>query len=114
MLQVLKDILLVRSACYNFIRSTCVSVRQANSDVILNESDYERPSLCFWLLVPGVLGLGGVKRALTDPGGASGLMPVVFGFTAIALGTLVGESLYHWLADVTRRVADARRRARRP
>lgn len=47
----------------------------------------------FWLLVPGVLGLVSIKRLLTDPAGLDGLVSVVFAFTAIALGTLVGESL---------------------
>jgi hypothetical protein len=28
-----------------------------------------------------------------------GLITVVFAFTAIALGTLVGESLYKWLTE---------------
>ena len=39
----------------------------------------------------------GVKRLLTDSAGLDGLITVVFAFTAIALGTLVGESLYKWL-----------------
>jgi uncharacterized membrane protein YjjP (DUF1212 family) len=52
----------------------------------------------FWLLVPGVLGLVSVKRLLTDPAGVDGLITVVFAFTSIALGTLVGESFYQWLA----------------
>jgi uncharacterized membrane protein YjjP (DUF1212 family) len=47
----------------------------------------------FWLLVPGALGLASVKRLLTDSAGLDGLVTVVFAFTAIALGTLVGESL---------------------
>ena len=53
----------------------------------------------FWLLVPGALGLASVKRLLTDSAGLDGLITVVFAFTAIALGTLVGESLYKWLSD---------------
>ena len=53
----------------------------------------------FWLLVPGALGLASVKRLLTDSAGLDGLVTVVFAFTAIALGTLVGESLYKWLTE---------------
>lgn len=53
----------------------------------------------FWLLVPGVLGLLSVKRLLTDPAGLDGLITVVFAFMSIALGTLVGESIYQWLAE---------------
>ncbi len=52
----------------------------------------------FWLLVPGVLGLISIKRILTNTAGIDGVATVVFTFTAIALGTLVGESLYKWLA----------------
>jgi uncharacterized membrane protein YjjB (DUF3815 family) len=52
----------------------------------------------FWLLVPGVLGLLSLKRLLTGAPGVDGLATVLFTFTAIALGTLVGESLYTWLA----------------
>lgn len=52
----------------------------------------------FWLLVPGVLGLVSVTRLLTHPTGMDGLLTVVFAFTSIALGTLVGESIYQWLA----------------
>lgn len=53
----------------------------------------------FWLLVPGALGLASVKQLLTDSAGLDGLVTVVFAFTAIALGTLVGESLYKWLSE---------------
>ena len=53
----------------------------------------------FWLLVPGALGLASVKRLLTDSAGLDGVVTVVFAFTAIALGTLVGEALYNWLAN---------------
>jgi uncharacterized membrane protein YjjB (DUF3815 family) len=58
----------------------------------------------FWLLVPGALGLTSVKRLLTDPTGSEGLIAVLFTFTAIALGTLVGESLYHWLTGLLARL----------
>jgi len=50
----------------------------------------------FWLLVPGVLGLISVKRLLTEQAGLDDLVTVVFTFTSIALGTLVGESLSRW------------------
>jgi len=48
----------------------------------------------FWFLVPGVLGLLGVKRLLTGHATVDCLFTVVFAFTSIALGTLVGESIY--------------------
>jgi uncharacterized membrane protein YjjP (DUF1212 family) len=51
----------------------------------------------FWLLVPGVLGLISVKQMLVDNTGGAGLLSVVFALTAIALGTLVGESITKWL-----------------
>jgi uncharacterized membrane protein YjjP (DUF1212 family) len=53
----------------------------------------------FWLLVPGALGLLTVKRLLSDPTNLTGLMSVAFALTAIALGTLVGASLYKWLTE---------------
>ena len=54
----------------------------------------------FWLLVPGVLGLVSVKRMLSDrAAGLDGLVTVVFAVTSIALGTLVGASLYKWLTE---------------
>jgi uncharacterized membrane protein YjjP (DUF1212 family) len=53
----------------------------------------------FWLLVPGVLGLISVKRVLAEGGGSDGAVTVLFAFTSIALGALVGESLSKWLAD---------------
>jgi uncharacterized membrane protein YjjP (DUF1212 family) len=53
----------------------------------------------FWLLVPGALGLLTVKRLLSDPGRLDGLMSVAFALTSIALGTLVGASLYKALAE---------------
>jgi uncharacterized membrane protein YjjP (DUF1212 family) len=53
----------------------------------------------FWLLVPGALGLLSVKRLLSDPANFSGLISVAFALTSIALGTLVGASLYKWLTE---------------
>lgn len=52
----------------------------------------------FWLLVPGALGLLTVKRLLSDPTRIDGLISVAFTLASIALGTLVGESAYKWLA----------------
>lgn len=51
----------------------------------------------FWFLVPGVLGLLGVKRLLTGQATIDCLFTVVFTFTSIAL---VGESLYKLLAKM--------------
>jgi uncharacterized membrane protein YjjP (DUF1212 family) len=53
----------------------------------------------FWLLVPGALGLSSVKRLLSGSAGLDGIITVVLAFTAIALGTLVGESLSKWLGQ---------------
>ena len=54
----------------------------------------------FWLLVPGALGLLSVKRMLSDrAAGTDGLITVVFALASIALGTLVGASLYKWLTE---------------
>lgn len=54
----------------------------------------------FWLLVPGALGLLSVTRMLTDrAAGIEGMITVVFVITSIALGTLVGASLYKWLTE---------------
>ena len=54
----------------------------------------------FWLLVPGALGLLSVTRMLSDrAAGIDGLVTVVFVLTSIALGTLVGASLYRWLTE---------------
>jgi uncharacterized membrane protein YjjP (DUF1212 family) len=53
----------------------------------------------FWLLVPGALGLVTVKHLLSDPTRLDGLISVAFTLTSIALGTLVGESVYKWLAE---------------
>lgn len=54
----------------------------------------------FWLLVPGALGLLSVKRMLSDrAAGFDGLFSTVFVFASIALGTLMGASLYRWLTE---------------
>ena len=52
----------------------------------------------FWLLVPGALGLLSITRLLSDrAAGVDGLVTVMFVITSIALGTLVGASLYRGL-----------------
>jgi len=49
----------------------------------------------FWLVVPGSLGLISATQLLSDrAAGIDGLITVVFAITSIALGTLVGASLY--------------------
>ncbi|MFO1315093.1 MAG: threonine/serine exporter family protein [Burkholderiales bacterium] len=49
----------------------------------------------FWLVVPGTLGLTSVTQMLSDrSAGVDGMITVVFAITSIALGTLVGASLY--------------------
>jgi len=54
----------------------------------------------FWLLVPGALGLLSVTHMLSDrAAGIDGLITVVYVITSIALGTLVGASLYRWLSE---------------
>lgn len=54
----------------------------------------------FWLLVPGALGLISVKHILSDrQTGMDGLMTTVFVFASIALGTLMGASLYKGLTE---------------
>jgi uncharacterized membrane protein YjjP (DUF1212 family) len=53
----------------------------------------------FWLLVPGAMGLLAVNRLLSEPGRLDGLMSVAFVLASIALGTLVGASLYKWLTE---------------
>jgi uncharacterized membrane protein YjjB (DUF3815 family) len=55
---------------------------------------------CFWLLVPGALGLLSVKRLLSDrTAGLEGLTTAIFIFASIALGTLLGASLFKWLNE---------------
>jgi uncharacterized membrane protein YjjP (DUF1212 family) len=53
----------------------------------------------FWLLVPGAMGLLTVNRMLSDPAQRGGLISVAFVLASIALGTLVGASLYKWLTE---------------
>lgn len=54
----------------------------------------------FWLLVPGVFGLISVKHMLSDrQAGLEGMMEAIFAFASIALGTLVGASLYRWATE---------------
>lgn len=54
----------------------------------------------FWLLVPGALGLISVKHILSDrEAGIEGLMTTVFVFASVALGTLMGASLYKGLTE---------------
>jgi uncharacterized membrane protein YjjP (DUF1212 family) len=54
----------------------------------------------FWLLVPGSLGLMSVTRMFGDRGsGLDELVVVMFSVVSIALGTLVGASLYRWLTE---------------
>jgi uncharacterized membrane protein YjjB (DUF3815 family) len=53
----------------------------------------------FWLLVPGALGLMTIKRLLSDSTKFDGLITVAFAIASIALGTLVGASLYKWLTE---------------
>jgi uncharacterized membrane protein YjjP (DUF1212 family) len=54
----------------------------------------------FWLLVPGAMGLVSVTQMLSDRvAGLDGLTTVVFALTSIALGTLMGASLYRWLTE---------------
>jgi uncharacterized membrane protein YjjP (DUF1212 family) len=54
----------------------------------------------FWLLVPGALGLLSVKHMLSDrAAGLDGMTTTVFVFASVALGTLMGASLYKWLTE---------------
>jgi len=54
----------------------------------------------FWILVPGSLSLLSVTRMLNDrAAGVDGLITALMAITAIALGTLVGASLYRWLTE---------------
>jgi uncharacterized membrane protein YjjP (DUF1212 family) len=54
----------------------------------------------FWLLVPGAMGLLSVTQVLSDRTvGLEGLITVVLALTSIALGTLVGASLYKSLTE---------------
>jgi len=54
----------------------------------------------FWLLVPGSLSLLSVTQMLSDrSGGFDGLVGAVFAIASIALGTLVGASVYRWITE---------------
>jgi uncharacterized membrane protein YjjP (DUF1212 family) len=54
----------------------------------------------FWLLVPGAMSLLSVTKMLSDrEAGLDGLLLAVFVFTSIALGTLMGASLYKTLTE---------------
>ncbi|HMN97384.1 MAG TPA: threonine/serine exporter family protein [Phycisphaerales bacterium] len=54
----------------------------------------------FWLLVPGSLSLMSVAQMLGDrSAGIEGLVSAIFAIASIALGTLVGASLYKWLTE---------------
>jgi uncharacterized membrane protein YjjP (DUF1212 family) len=54
----------------------------------------------FWLLVPGALGLLSVTHMLSDrAAGIDGLVTVVFVIASIALGTLIGASLYRGVTE---------------
>jgi len=54
----------------------------------------------FWLLVPGSLGLISVTTMLADnAAGIDGLVTSTFAFASIALGVLVGASLYKMLTE---------------
>jgi uncharacterized membrane protein YjjP (DUF1212 family) len=54
----------------------------------------------FWMLVPGSLGLLSVTRMLSDRAkGIDGMVTVVFAVMSIALGTLVGATLYRWATE---------------
>jgi uncharacterized membrane protein YjjP (DUF1212 family) len=54
----------------------------------------------FWLVVPGSFGLISVTRMFTDrAAGLDGLVTAVFVIASIALGCLMGASLYKWLTE---------------
>ena len=54
----------------------------------------------FWLLVPGSVGLISVAHMLSDrDAGIEGLVNALFAFASIALGTLVGASIYRWTTE---------------
>jgi uncharacterized membrane protein YjjP (DUF1212 family) len=53
----------------------------------------------FWLLVPGAMGLLTLKRLLSSSAERGGLLDVAFVLASIALGALVGASLYKWLTE---------------
>jgi uncharacterized membrane protein YjjP (DUF1212 family) len=69
----------------------------------------------FWLLVPGSLGLLSVKRMLSDyERGMEGMTTVLFVIVSIALGTLLGASIYklfsEWLGGWRLQIGRSQRR----
>jgi uncharacterized membrane protein YjjP (DUF1212 family)/uncharacterized membrane protein YjjB (DUF3815 family) len=54
----------------------------------------------FWLLVPGALGLLSVTQMMSDrSAGLEGIVTVLFVIASVALGTLVGASLYRGVTE---------------
>ncbi len=54
----------------------------------------------FWLLVPGALGLMSVKQILSDrAAGVDGMVAAIFALVSIALGTLMGASVYKAMTE---------------
>jgi uncharacterized membrane protein YjjB (DUF3815 family) len=54
----------------------------------------------FWLLVPGALSLLSVKYMLSDPAaGLGGLIAALLALVSLALGTLMGASIYKWWTE---------------
>jgi uncharacterized membrane protein YjjP (DUF1212 family) len=54
----------------------------------------------FWLVVPGSLGLRSMTQLLSDhAAGLDGLVTVLFAMTSIALGTLVGATVYRAVTE---------------
>jgi uncharacterized membrane protein YjjB (DUF3815 family) len=67
----------------------------------------------FWVVVPGSLGLLSVTRMLSDrAAGIEGLIAVLFVVTSVALGTLVGASLYRLVNTELERFLTRARRVR--
>jgi uncharacterized membrane protein YjjP (DUF1212 family) len=63
----------------------------------------------FWILVPGALSLVSVKQMLSDrAAGIDGMVTAVFALVSIALGTLMGASLYKGLTEAPGRWRDRR------
>lgn len=57
----------------------------------------------FWILVPGALSLLGVKQMMSDrDAGIDGMVTAMFAIVSIALGTLLGASIYKWLNETAR------------
>jgi uncharacterized membrane protein YjjP (DUF1212 family) len=67
----------------------------------------------FWVVVPGALGLLSVTRMLSDrAAGIEGLIAVLFVVASVALGTLVGASVYRLLDTEIGRIVRRARRVR--